>query len=514
MNDPVPWAAAQAAMAQLDIDGLLLTGVAAQEAIGGHHRIVVFQSDPPSPAFALTRSGPPHICTPDPEGAMHVPADHVHPIAFDAGTFARSLPEWLGPAVGGRIALDRAAPGAYAMVASVCPGATLVDAQDLLQQLGVTTRPLPSTSGRDSDELVQPRLARVSAAAEALGVDTWWFTTREAVRMVTGRRQSTVANVVGDVSIAARGLDAALEYLPSRGRIAIDRITLAERERLHTFLPELEIADAAPLVLAGSTPRSEAEIVALREGYRRTENAVEAVRQAYRPGVTERQCSKALTRAGVQLGLEPHINHIFTVIPRDRRGVPWQRGPWTGRAPWRQIGSDLVIGPGDLVALDAGFFYDGYVTDFGWTFTVEREPTRAEQSLATRWTDVADRVTAAIQPGATAADLRAAALASWNGPEPPWPFGLYVAHGVGFGGVVPPFAATDLGVDIERMMVLQPGDVLMVEPYIFEDGTGGFRAERCVAVTESGADVWTTLPIEQLQALSANDAVTQVGDAV
>ena len=474
----------------------------------------MFQSDPPSPALVLTRSGPPHVCTPDPDGAMHLPADHVHPIAFDPGAFARSLPDRLGSAATGRIALDRASPGAYTMVASTCPAATLVDAQDLFQRLGVNAQKLPSLPGRDADDLVEPRLARVRAAAEAVGVDAWWFTTPEAVRMVTGRRQAAVASVVGDVSIAGTGLDAALEYLPSQGRLAIDRITLAERERLHTFLPALEIADAGPLVLAGSTPRAAAELVALREGYRRTEHAVEAVRQAYRPGVTERQCSTALTRAGAQLGLEPHINHVFTVIPRGRRSVPWQRGPWTGHAPWRQIGSDLVIGADDLVALDAGFFFDGYVTDFGWTFTVEREPTPAERSLAQRWTEVADRVTAAIEPGATAADLRAAALAGWTGPEPPWPFGLYVAHGIGFGGVVPPFAGTDLGVDVERMMALHPGDVLMVEPYIFEDGTGGFRAERCVAVTESGADVWTTLPIEELQPISANDAVTQMGDAL
>lgn len=502
MTGPPPWAAAQAMMAQLGLDGLLLTGVAAQEAIGGHHRIVVFQSDPPAPAFVLTREGPPHVCTPDPEGAMHLPADHVHPIAFDAETFARSLPAWLGRAVNGRLAVDRASPGAYAMIAAACPDAKLVDARALLLELGVAARPISSASGRDSDDLVRPRRARVAAAADAIGVDTWWFTTPEAVRMVTGRRQSTGASVVGDVSITEAGLDAALEYLPTRGRVAIDRITLAERDRLLTFLPELEIVDAGAIVLAGCTPRSEAELVALREGYRRTELAVEAVRQAYRRGVTERQCSMALTRAGAQLGLEPHINHVFTVIPHGRRSVPWQRGAWTERAPWRQIGSDLVIEPGDLVALDAGFFFDGYVTDFGWTFGIDREPTRAEQSLARRWTEVADRVTAAIRPGATAADLRAAALANWSEREPPWPFGLYVAHGVGFGGVVPPFAGTDLGVEVEGAMVLQPGDVLMVEPYIFEDGTGGYRAERCVAVTESGADVWTTLPIEQLQPLS------------
>ncbi|MDQ1534891.1 MAG: hypothetical protein QOF28_2652 [Actinomycetota bacterium] len=489
-------------MAHLGLDGLLLTGVAAQEAIGGHDRIRVFQSDPPAPAFVLTRSGPPHVCTPDPEGALHLPADHVHPIAFDGGAFARALPAWLGPATTGRLALDGATPGAYAMVAAACPQAELVDAAPLLMRLGVAGRASSSTDARDPDELLQPRRDRTAKAAQALGVETWWFRTPEAVRMVTGGRRSAHASVVGDRLIAQRDLESALEHLPARGRLAVDRITISERDRLRVFLPDLELVDAGPIVLAGSTPRADAETLALREGYRRTEHAVEAARRALRSGESERGGSAAVTRAGAQLGLDPHIEHIWTVLPRERASVPWLRGEWAGKAPWRQLSSDRAIATGDLVALDAGFFLDGYVTDFGWTFVVDRDPTPAEQSLARRWTGVADRVTAAIRPGATAADLRAAACTGWTAPEPPWPFGLYVAHGVGFGGVVPPFAGTDLGVEAERLMVLQPGDVLMVEPYVFEDGVGGYRAERCVAVTETGADVWTTLPIEQLPTLA------------
>ena len=64
----------------------------------------------------------------NPEGALHLPADHVHPIAFDGGAFARALPTWLGTATTGRLALDRTAPGAHAVVAAACPHATLVDA--------------------------------------------------------------------------------------------------------------------------------------------------------------------------------------------------------------------------------------------------------------------------------------------------------------------------------------------------------------------------------------------------
>jgi Xaa-Pro aminopeptidase len=36
----------------------------------------------------------------------------------------------------------------------------------------------------------------------------------------------------------------------------------------------------------------------------------------------------------------------------------------------------------------------------------------------------------------------------------------------------------------------------MIEPYVFEDGIGGFRAERCVCITDDGVETWTTLPVE------------------
>jgi Xaa-Pro aminopeptidase len=426
----------------------------------------------------------------------------VHPITFDASTFARALPGWLGPAARGVLALDRAAPGAYAMVAAACPDATLVDAALLLLRLGLSSHALPFSRVADADDLVRARRARAAGAAAAMEVDTWWFRTPEAVRMVTGQRAAAPTSVVGDVTIAERTLEAAVEHFPARGRLAVDRITISERERVQRFLPGLEIVDAGAIVLAGSTPRGASETLALREGYRRTEVAVDAARLAVAPGATERDVAVALAQAGGQLGLDPHIEHVVTVVPRDREIVPWLRGGWSACAPWRQLSSDRVIETGDLVAIDVGFFFDGYTTDFGCTYVFDREATAAEHVLARRWTEVADRVTGVIRPGATAADLRAAALDGWDEPEPPWPFGLYVAHGVGFGGVVPPFAGTDLGVEVERTMVLQTGDVLMIEPYVYETGVGGYRAERCVAVTGTGSEVFTTLPIGQLTALA------------
>jgi Xaa-Pro dipeptidase len=49
-----------------------------------------------------------------------------------------------------------------------------------------------------------------------------------------------------------------------------------------------------------------------------------------------------------------------------------------------------------------------------------------------------------------------------------------------------PFVGTDLGDAFDESIVLAPGMVLVLEPVVWEDGHGGFRAERIVAVTEDG----------------------------
>ena len=212
--------------------------------------------------------------------------------------------------------------------------------------------------------------------------------------------------------------------------------------------------------------------------------------------MTEREARELLRIEARAVGLAAdHIDHVWRVLPRRRAAAPWLRGEWTGQSPWSQLTSDRPIEVGDHLAVDLGFWFEGAMTDVGWTLLAGREATPDEEALARRWVEVADRVTDAIRPGTTAADLRTAALARWDESLPPWPFGLYVAHGVGFTGVEPPFAGTDLGIDAERTMPVVEGQVIMIEPYVFVDGVGGYRAERCVHVTADGCEIWTELPV-------------------
>ena len=96
----------------------------------------------------------------------------------------------------------------------------------------------------------------------------------------------------------------------------------------------------------------------------------------------------------------------------------------------------------------------------------------------------------AIAPGVTFAEVCAAATAADAAHQPdgerPWMPHFYLVHGVGIESAEMPFLGTDNGPDFDAANTLEPGMVLVLEPAIWDDGTGGYRAEEIVAVTDSG----------------------------
>ena len=68
----------------------------------------------------------------------------------------------------------------------------------------------------------------------------------------------------------------------------------------------------------------------------------------------------------------------------------------------------------------------------------------------------------------------------------PWLPHLYLAHGIGVDSAEAPFVGTDLGPDFDESIVLGPGMVFVLEPIAWADGTGGYRGEEIVAVTDTG----------------------------
>jgi len=146
----------------------------------------------------------------------------------------------------------------------------------------------------------------------------------------------------------------------------------------------------------------------------------------------------------------------------------------------------------DLVWVDNGLAYEGYMSDYGHTWVVGRDPDALQRDQARRWRDLVGAVLAVVRAGASARDLTRAAVEAVGTASAgrPWLPHLYLAHGSGTESAEPPFIGTDLGDEFDETIVLEAGNVIVLEPVIWDDGHGGFRAEQIVAVTATG---WTPL---------------------
>ena len=276
-----PWLPYQERLRAAGGTALLVTRAATAAAVGGHERIAVYQSDPPFPTVFLPLDGPPHVCTPDPDGAMHLPADHVHPILFDPVALAARIPEWLGDSAGGPLYVDVSSPGAYERLAAALPGAELRDAAPILGP----GEPAPPCDP-DRPDVAAARRARFLDVAAREGVDGWSLRTPEAAR------------AAGVEPVA----HAAPEDLPDTGRVAVDRIALDELAALRAAHPRLEWVDAGPLVAAAALPRSEPELAVMRDGSERSEQALRDALPDLEVGMTEREAREVLRRAAQRSG--------------------------------------------------------------------------------------------------------------------------------------------------------------------------------------------------------------------
>ena len=316
-----------------------------------------------------------------------------------------------------------------------------------------------------------------AAAGSELGVPLWPELDDGAVAL-----RSAIAEVLGDVT----GL-----------RVAVDARTGAMVRA--GVLDGAELVDASRVVGAAQVIKTADELACIDQAQRWTERAMTGAQEACVPGASRAEVAGvflaalrdgdpeqglayrngiAASGAAYQNGIDP----IFQPMPVRRDGGPRTS---TGHVAFPTGAGNSVFARGDLVWVDAGVGYHGYMSDFGRTWVVGRSPTAAEQSLFYRWMAVVGASLAAVRSGATLGDIGRAARAVEAG-ETPWLPHFYLAHGVGLESAEMPMIGTDLGPAFDDGYVLAPGMVLVFEPVTWTDGVGGYRAEEVVAVTEDG----------------------------
>jgi Xaa-Pro aminopeptidase len=273
---------------------------------------------------------------------------------------------------------------------------------------------------------------------------------------------------------ALRRIDGAATAL----RVGTDALSPVFAKLLPTAFPNAQLVDGELAMRAARRIKTAEEIAALRESVAVVESALAAAVSELRPGVSEQALAGVLLEASAAGGVSTPANQdVAWVTSREH--------------PWRRANGDGRIQDGDLVAFSAGVLAGGYVGEVGRTWPADkRHAPNGAAALYVRWESLWGKLMAACRPGAGAGELLAAYHAAGEA-EPPMP----VARGLGM-GFDPPVVSKHLPATAadER---LEPGMVLAVTGYVWEEGLGAVFGREAVLITADGSEVLTVSPFWQ-----------------
>ena len=151
--------------------------------------------------------------------------------------------------------------------------------------------------------------------------------------------------------------------------------------------------------------------------------------------------------------------------------------------------TDRKLQIGDLLVVDWGATYEGYISDLTRTFAVgEVDVEYRKIHHVVQEANAAGR--AAAKPGVPCADVDKAARGVIEKAGYAMYFTHRTGHGIGMEGHEEPYMRGD------NMQLLEPGMAFTVEPGIYWPGRNGVRIEDNVVITETGADVLSDMPRE------------------
>jgi Xaa-Pro dipeptidase len=281
------------------------------------------------------------------------------------------------------------------------------------------------------------------------------------------------------------------ELIPPGANVAVDELTGAMRRTAPKLFLSGAPSDAAIVVGAAQLVKTQDELSCLRKACQITEEAMVDVQKAVAPGGRQIDLSAAFVRRAFELGATANmLEAIWQVMPSSR-----EAGVWTthGDLALPLLTTDRELAAGDVLWTDQSITYAGYCSDFGRTWVVGDHPSPRQRDQFVQWRAILDATLAVTTAGATSGDLARAAIAAYGGRKP-WLPHFYLGHGIGTYPAEAPMIGTDLGEEFDDNFVFPAGMVLVLEPVVWEDGTGGYRSEEIVVITEDGFTPITDYP--------------------
>ncbi|WP_081290973.1 M24 family metallopeptidase [Mycobacterium asiaticum] len=283
------------------------------------------------------------------------------------------------------------------------------------------------------------------------------------------------------------------DLIPAGSTVAVDEFTGAMSRARKSLFPNGAPVDASAVVSAAKVVKTADELACIRTAVRITDQAMIEVHRALVPGIRQIDLSARFLRRAFELGaMASMLEPIWQVMPPSKA-----EGVWTthGDLALPLLSTERELAEGDVLWTDVSITYQGYCSDFGRTWIVGQDPSPRQQAQFEKWREIMNAVVGVARAGATAADLGRAAIAA-NGGARPWLPHFYLGHGIGVNAAEMPMIGTDLGDQFDENFVLQQGMVLVLEPVVWEDGTGGYRSEEVLVITEEGSTRLTDYPYD------------------
>lgn len=339
-----------------------------------------------------------------------------------------------------------------------------------------------ATSLAGADALVVSDLTNVRWCTGFTGSAGVLVVTPEVATLVTDSRYATQApaqiddaGAPVDVQISADTVVAGVALLAGRTRVALeaDHISWAGQQQWAAAL-DIDLVATRSMITELRSVKDDAELARMQRAAEIVDEVLAEVVDLLVPGTTEREVAAALDDGMRARGASgPAYETIVAGGPN--AALPHARP------------GDRAFVDGDLVVIDAGSVVDAYRSDMTRTFVVG-----IADETATTIHDLVTRAqaagVAAVRAGVAVGEIDQVcrSLITEEG------YGSEFGHGTGHG----------VGLDIHELpsvragnaAILQPGQVITVEPGIYLPGVGGVRVEDMVVVTDDGCRSLTRSP--------------------
>ncbi|EFO30441.1 peptidase M24 [Roseibium sp. TrichSKD4] len=243
----------------------------------------------------------------------------------------------------------------------------------------------------------------------------------------------------------------------------------------------LRIVDAQEPVEMARAIKSAEEMKCVNASLRATEVAVEKLRAAIRPGLSENELWSVLHQSVIEQNGDYCETRLLNAGARTN--------------PWFQETSTHRIGENELIALDTDVVgCHGYYSDFSRTFhSGPNKPTDTQRELYKVAYEQVHHNMDILKPGMSFRDY---ADRAWNIPEKYYANRYYLsAHGCGMTGEYPYLYHHGDFPDAGYDGIVEPGMTLCVESYIGEDGgKEGVKLEQQVLITDTGIELLSRFP--------------------